>query len=257
MSGRRPLAALLAALGLLAAAAAHARAEELTVSVAISMKEAVEAVGRDFAAAHPGAVLRYNAGASGELAAQIEAGAPVDVFVSAGVRQMDALEAKGLLRPGSRRLFARNVLSVVVPAGAGAGLTGPAALLAPGVARIAIGNPRTVPVGEYAEASLRALGLWERLQPRLVLAENVRQVLEYVGRGEVDAGFVYATDVAVRPGRVREAFRPPGGSYPPILYPVAVVGGTRAPRLAAAFVDRLAGPAGRTVLARYGFLPPA
>ncbi len=114
---------------------------------------------------------------------------------------------------------------------------------------------RTVPVGEYAEESLRTFGLWERLQPRLVPAENVRQVLEYVARGEVDAGFVYATDVGVRPDGVREAFRVPEDSYRPVLYPAAVVAGTRVRPLAAAFVDLLAGPEGQAVLGRFGFLP--
>ncbi|HET7340946.1 MAG TPA: molybdate ABC transporter substrate-binding protein, partial [Methylomirabilota bacterium] len=119
-----------------------------------------------------------------------------------------------------------------------------------------IGNPRTVPVGQYAEASLRALGLWERVQDRLVLAENVRQALDYVARGEVDAGFVYATDVGTVAGRVREAFRPPADSYAPVLYPAAVVRDTRHPREAAALLDLLAGSEARAVLARFGFQPP-
>jgi len=231
-------------------------AQELTLSVAISMKEVVEELGRAFTHARSGVLLRYNFGSSGELQKQIEAGAPVDVFISAASRQMDELEAKGLLVPATRRSFARNVLTVITPVDPRVDVAKPADLLGPRVARIAIGNPKTVPVGQYTEESLRALGLWERLQPKLILAENVRQVLEYVARGEVDAGVVYATDAAVRTGRVRKAFWPPADSYRPIVYPAAVVTGTRHPDLARAFLDLLTGTAGGAVLARFGFLVP-
>jgi molybdate transport system substrate-binding protein len=239
---------------LLAPAAA---AEELTVSVAISMKEAIEEIGRRFAQSHPGAVLRYNLGASGELQKQIEAGAPVDVFVSAGVRQMDELESRGWLLPGSRRVFARNLLTVVRPADSVLDLSRPHDLLDARVQRIVIGNPRTVPVGQYAEESLRALGLWDRLQKRLIYAENVRQALEYVARGEVDAGIVYVTDLAVRSGRVREAFRLPEDSYRPVIYPAAVVKDSRQRTLALAFVERLLAPDARATLTRLGFQLPS
>ena len=152
--------------------------------------------------------LRYNFGASGELQKQIEAGAPVDLFVSAAQRQMDELEQKELILPASRRVFARNVLVVIKPADSRLDLAKPADLLDAAGGPIVIGNPKTVPVGQYAEESLRALGLWDRLQPKLVFSENVRQALDYVARGEVDAGFVYTTDAAVRTQSVKEAFRP-------------------------------------------------
>jgi molybdate transport system substrate-binding protein len=242
-------------LTVLLAGGAPAAAQELTLSVAISMKDAVEVIGRGFAQSRPGLVLRYNVGGSGELQKQIEAGAPVDVFVSAAARQMDELEQKRLIVSGMRRAFARNVLVAVKPADSRLDLARPTDLLDPRVTRIAIGN-RTVPAGQYAEESLRALGLWERLQPKLVLAENVRQVLDYVARGEVDAGFVYATDAAARPGPVREAFRPSEDTYRPVVYPAAVVAASRQPALAAAFVETLAGPDARAVLQRLGFLPP-
>lgn len=244
------------AVALLLASASSLRAEELTVSAAVSMKEAVEQVGRDFVAGRPGVELHFNFGASGELQKQIEAGAPVDVFISAGQRQMDDLRAKGLIVAASQRVFARNVLVAVKPADSALDLARPGDLLDPRVRRVVIGNPRTVPAGQYAEESLRALGLWERLQPKLVFAENVRQALDYVVRGEVDAGFVYATDAAVRRGGVREAFRPSEDTYRPILYPVAAVAGTRHAALAQAFVEHLAGPGARATLGRLGFQPP-
>ena len=122
--------------------------------------------------------------------------------------------------------------------------------------RIVVGNPKTVPAGQYAEESLRALGLWERLQPKLVFAENVRQALDYVARGEVDAGFVYTTDAATRRGRVAEAFRPGEDTYRPITYPAAVVKDSKHAGLARAFVDLLVSREGQAVLARLGFQAP-
>src|SRR6266446_9965942 len=189
-----PIVVRVAALVLVLATVGVARAQEVTLSVAISMKEAVEELGRGFTAARPSVTLRYNFGSSGELQKQIEAGAPVDLFISAAQRQMDELEQKGLLSTASRRVFARNVLTVIKPAGSALDISKPADLVDPKVQRIVIGNPKTVPVGQYAEESLRSLGLWEKVQPKLVLAENVRQALDYVARGEVEAGFVYTTD---------------------------------------------------------------
>lgn len=234
--------------------AAPAAGPELTLSVAVSMKEAVEQVGRLFTTAHPGVTLRYNFAASGELQKQIEAGAPVDVFVSAAARQMDELEARRLIAPASRRMFARNVLVAIAPTAAALDLSTPSALTDARVTRIAIGHPKSVPVGQYTEESLRALGLWDRVRGKLVYAENARQVLDYVNRGEVDAGFVYATDAALRAGRVKEVFRPAQDTYGPVIYPAAVVASSRQPALARAFIALLAGPEGQAVLRRLGFI---
>lgn len=253
---RRAVRLLVAAALTAAAVTPAAAAQELTFSVAISMKEAIETLGRSFTARQPGVTLRYNLGASGDLQKQIEAGAPIDVFVSAATRQMDELERKGLILSDTRRAFARNVLVVVKPADSGRDLTAVIDLLDPRVTRVAIGNPKTVPAGQYAQESLRAVGIWERLGPKLVFGENVRQVLEYVARGEVDAGFVYATDVAAAGPRVRAAFRPGEETYPSVVYAVAVVASSRQVALARAFVDLLTGAEGQTVLQRLGFQPP-
>src|SRR5215472_15564702 len=156
--------------------ASGARAQEVTLSVAISLKEVTEDLGRTYMAAHPGVTLRYNFGASGDLQKQIEAGAPVDVFLSAAQRQMDDLEKQKLIIASTRRAFARNVLVAVKPADSTLDISKANDLLEARVVHIAMGNPKTVPAGQYAEESLRALGLWERVQPKLVFAENVRQV---------------------------------------------------------------------------------
>ncbi len=237
-------------------APAQASAEEMILSVAVSMKEAVEEVGRTFASSRPGLVLRYNFGSSGDLQKQIEAGAPVDIFISAAQRQMDELEKGGFIVPASRRVFARNVLIVIKPADSRIDITRPGDLLDARVRRIVIGNPKTVPVGQYSEESLRALGLWERVQPKLVFSENVRQALDYVVRGEADAGFVYSTDAATRAANVKEAFRPPEDTYRPVVYPAAVVATSRQRALAQSFLDLLTGRDGQATLARLGFQPP-
>jgi molybdate transport system substrate-binding protein len=169
---------------------------------------------------------------------------------------MDELERKGLILPETRRVFARNLLVVVKPADSRLDLTAVADLLDPRVTRVAIGNPKTVPAGQYAQESLRAVGLWERLGPKLILAENVRQVLEYVARGEVEAGFVYATDVPAAGPRVRTAFQPGEDTYPAVVYPVAVVAGSRQVAVARALVELVAGAEGQAVLRRLGFQPP-
>jgi molybdate transport system substrate-binding protein len=242
---------------LTSAGVSAATAQELILSVAVSMKEAVEEVGRRFVAQHPGLTLRYNFGASGELQKQIEAGAPVDVFISAATRQMDELERGEMIIPASRRVFARNVLVAVKPADLPLDLPGPSDLLNRRVQRIALGNPKTVPAGQYAEESLRALGLWDRLQPRMVFGENVRQVLDYVSRGEVQVGVVYATDALTRTGQVRLAFALPEDTHRPIVYPAAVVKASRHPDLSQAFIDLLVGREGQLVLRRLGFELPA
>ena len=219
-------------------------AQDVTLSVAVSSKEATEELGRGFMAARPGVTLRYNFGASGDLQKQIEAGAPIDLFLSAAQRQMDELEKQNLIVAASRRAFARNALVVIKPADSRVDITKPADLLEARVGRIVIGSPKTVPAGQYAEESLRALGLWDRLQPKLVFSENVRQALDYVARGEVDAGFVYTTDAASRAQGVKEAFRPPDDSYRPVIYPGAVVAASKQAALAPG-LPRPAGQPGR------------
>ena len=212
---------------LLLAVVSPAHAQEVTLSVAISMKDVVEELGRGFMAARPGVTLRYNFGSSGELQKQIEAGAPVDLFISAAQRQMDELEKKGLVAAATRRVFSRNALTVIKPADSKIDIVKPGDLLDPRITKIVVGNPKTVPAGQYAEESLKALGLWDKVQPKLVFSENVRQALDYVARGEVDAGFVYTTDAATRGQQVKEGFRPAEDTYQPVLYPVAVVAASR------------------------------
>jgi molybdate transport system substrate-binding protein len=244
----------LAAAGLLSLAA---QASEVTVSAAASLTNAFRDIAPLFEAAHPGTQVRLNFGASGAMLVQMAQGAPVDVFASADADRMDQAVARNLVRPETRRDFASNTLVLVVPA---AGSRGAAALTTltdlarPEVKRIALGLPASVPAGSYARSALEAGRLWNTLARRTIGANNVRQVLDYVARGEVDAGFVYATDALLMPDRVKVAFTVP--TPKPILYPVAVLAKAPNPTGATQFVDFLFTPAAQAVLARHGFGKP-
>ncbi len=198
--------------------------------------------------------MQLNAGGSGILAQQIRRGAPADVLVSASSDEIERLTNEGLLRADSRRTIAANRLVLVLPTGTRAP-TRLAEIVEPRFERIVIGNPKTAPVGRYARELLEALELWEPLASRLVLAENARQAVEYVARGEVTAGLVYATDAALVEGKLQAALPVPGGVGPAIVYEAAVVASSSRPRLAQAFVDSLGTDTARQVLGRHGFSP--
>ena len=227
----------------------------LTVSAAASLREAVTEIDSLYGAEHPDVRVRANFGASGALRQQIEQGAPVDVFISASERHVDALQQAGRIDPRSRRVLAGNTLVLVVPASSPSPPVDFRALAGPTVKRVAIGAPASVPAGEYAEQVLRALGIAEAVAPKAVYAQNVRQVLAYVESGEVDAGIVYATDAKVSP-RVRVAAAAPAGTHGPIAYPIALVTPAAHEAQARAYAAYLLGPRGREVLARRGFTLP-
>ncbi len=240
--------------GLLAVLSLAAHAGEVTVSAAASLTNAFKEIAPLFEAAHPGAKLQLNFGASGALLAQIAKGAPVDVFVSADQETMDQAQAQGLVKPAQRRDVVSNTLVVIVPAAAAKVPATLADLNQPAFARIAIGLPASVPVGRYTKGVLEAANLWTPIEAKMIGASSVRQALDYVARAEVDAGFVYATDAAIMPDRVKVAFTVP--TKTPILYPVAALAGAPNPAEAAKFVDFLFTPPAQAVLARYGFGKP-
>ncbi len=234
---------------------APARAAELTVSAASSLTHAFSELGLAFQAAHPGHQVRFNHGASGALLQQIvKGGAPVDVFASADQETMDQAQQHGLLQPGTRRDFVSNALVVVVPATGARPVAALGDLAQPTFARVAIGLPASVPVGRYTKGVLESAGLWTAIEPKMVGANNVRQALDYVARGEVDAGFVYATDAALMPDKVKVALNVP--TRTPIRYPVAAIAASPHPAAAKAFVDYLSSPPAQAILAKYGFGRP-
>ena len=246
----RPLAivvVLAAALG----ASRDAPAQEIVVAAAASLQNAMREIGTAYQAAHPGATLRFSFAASGTLLAQIMQGAPIDVFASADTDTMERAQRRQLVAAGSRVDFATNELVLVSPRARAAPLRSLADLAQPGVRRIALGSPATVPAGQYARAALERAGLWDTLAPKRVYAENVRQSLHYVSRGEVDAAFVYRTDALLDAATVRIDFAV--ATDTPVRYPIARVAASRHAQAATQFIGFVTGPAGRAVLARQGF----
>lgn len=230
-----------------------AQAAELIVCAAASLTNALREVGKRFEASNPGNTVVFNFASSDVLLAQIAKGAPADVLATADVESMDRAQKQGLLAPGTRRVLLGNKLALIAPAGASLPLTGLASLDNAAVRRIAIGNPASVPAGRYARAAIEKAGMWSNLEPRLILAQTVRQALDYVARGEVDAGLVYATDANIMADKVRILAEIP--TTTPIVYPVALIDGTRNRTLAEAFMKTLLSPQAQGVFKRYGFSP--
>jgi len=231
---------------------APAAANELVVSAAVSLKDAFNEMAR-IQEQRTGVKIRFNFGASGALQKQIEAGAPADIFASAGAKQMDELAAKNLIIPASRKDFVRNVLVLIQPPN-GPPLSSFTDLTKPEVKKLAIGNPRTVPAGQYTEQTFTKLKLLPEIQARLIYAEDVRQVLDYVVRGEVDAGVVYSSDALTGGGHVRIVARAPEEAHDPILYPIAIVRESQRADPAQKFIDLVLSQEGQNILAKYGFV---
>jgi len=229
-------------------------AADLTVCATASLTNAFKELGPAFEAQNPGTAVVFNFAASDALLAQIVKGAPADVFASADQETMDRADAQKVLAAGSRRNFVSNSLVLIVPSDSALGIKAMADLQLAEVRRIAIGNPASVPVGRYTKGALEAARLWAAVEPKAIMAQSVRQALDYVARGEVEAGFVYATDAAIMKTKVKVVATVP--TQTSIIYPVAAVAGAPNPDAARKFIDFLLAPAAQAVLARHGFGKP-
>lgn len=229
-------------------------AGEITVSAAASLTNAFKDIAQSFEAQNSGTKVRLNFGASGALLQQIEKGAPVDVFASADQETMDQATQKNLIVSVSRRDFARNTLVLVVPSDSRLKLHHLGDLTQAGVTKVAIGNPASVPVGRYTRSALETANLWTAVNAKAINTQNVRQSLDYVARGEVEAGFVYATDAAIMPNKVKVAFTVPLKQS--IHYPIAVASDSGSRSEAQSFVNFVLSPNGQAILSRYGFSKP-
>jgi molybdate transport system substrate-binding protein len=233
----------------------------LTVFAAASLRDVL----RDLA--HPaseacGAGILPNLGSSFDLARQILAGAPADVFLSSDEAELDRLEAAGLLVPGTRRFLATNQLVVIAPAPSPPEILAlfaepfdPARLADPRIRRLSIGDPRTVPAGRYAKTWLKSKGLFDALSGRVLPALDVRAALAAVESGACEAGIVYRTDAARSP-RVRVVHAVPRTEGPPIRYAAAVIAGRPWRKEARAFLDFLGTNAAVEAFGKQGFGPP-
>jgi molybdate transport system substrate-binding protein len=228
-------------------------AQEIIVSAAVSLKNVFEEIGKILEERHPGTKVRFNFGASGDLARQIEAGAPVDVFASAAQKDMDIIDQKGLIASGTRMNFAGNSVVLVTSGMSRIRMELFEDLRKTEVKKIVIANPKSVPAGRYAEEVLKYFHLWEAVENKLVFAEHVRQALDYVARNEVDAAMVYSTDAMIRPKEVRIITKAPDKSHQPIVYPVGIVKGSKNQSLAKEFITLVLSTEGKNLLRKYGF----
>jgi len=235
-------------------AAPSAFAADLVVSAAASLTNVFKTLAEQYEKVHPDTKVVLNFGASDVLMQQIVRGAPADVFASADQDAMNKAEAEKVIQPASRKDFAANQVVLIVPTGSKLGIGALRDLTRADVKRVAYGNPSSVPVGRYTKGALEAENLWEAVSAKGVPAQNVRQSLDYVARGEVDAGFVFATDAAIMPDKVKVAVRVPNRT--PVTYPIAITTQTKQPTQAASFVQYVLSPDGQAVLAKYGFQKP-
>lgn len=226
---------------------------EIRFSAGISLKNAFEEIGKAFEGKHPGTKIRFNFGASGDLVRQIQGGAPVDAFASAAQKDMDEIDQKGLVMSGTKVNFAGNSMVLVKSRLSRIRTETFEDLRKSEVSKIAIGNPKSVPAGRYAQEILRGLHLWELVKEKLVFAEHARQVLDYVARNEVDAAIVYSTDALLRSKEISVLMKAPAEAHQPITYPIAVVKGSKNLPLAKEFIAFVLSVEGSHILKKYGF----
>ncbi len=229
-------------------------ADTITVSAAISLKESLTDIRKLYETS--GDTLVFNFDASGKLAAQIQQGAPVDLFISADDQQMDKLQKDKQIDTATRRVLVTNTLVLIAAADekqAPADFTG---LATTGDRKIAIGEPKTVPAGRYAMQTLQKLQLDQNLKPRLVYGQSVREVLTLVQRDEVVAGLVYGTDAKAAGDTVKVIAIADATLHDPIEYPAAVVSATNHDAAAKRFLEFLSGTSAHEVFARRGFSFP-
>jgi len=244
------------ALGLVLAAGSGARAQPvapaITVYAASDLDMAFREIKPIFEKA-TGTRVTLVMGSTGNLAKQIEHGAPADVFFAANASFVDDLQTAGAVIPQTRALYAQGRIVLATPTKPTVVVRELADLLKPEVRRVAIANPAHAPYGRAAQEALESAGVWERLKPKLVYGENIRHTLQFVETGAVEAGIV-ALSVAGVPD-VRYVPIDPK-LHKPLNQVAAVVKRSARPELGVAFIQFLNGPEGRPIMKRYGFFLP-
>jgi molybdate transport system substrate-binding protein len=232
------------------AGAGEVAPQPITVCAAISLTDALEAIGREYAASGGGPV-RFNFASSNTLARQLVNGAPADLFISADEAQMDVTASAGVIDVSTRVNLLGNRLAIVTRHG-GLSIAGARDLMQPAIRRIAIGDPAAVPAGVYARRYLENQRVWDSVQPRIVPVANVRAALASVTNGSVDAAIVYQSDTV---GVDVQAVIVDGPGAPNIVYPAAIVKSSQNREQAQRFFAFLREPEAAKVFARYKFTP--
>ncbi|MBE9059831.1 molybdate ABC transporter substrate-binding protein [cf. Phormidesmis sp. LEGE 11477] len=231
-------------------------ATTLTVSAAASLQDALDAIAPQFSQAYPNITIEYNFGSSGALQQQIEQGAPADIFFSAATEKMDKLAAKRLINPASRRDVLANSLVLIAPVDSQLAITElsqlESAKINPLIDRLAVGEFRSVPAGQYAQQALKSFQMLEPLQSKFVFGNTVRNVLGAVESGNAELGIVYATDAALSE-KVKVLSTVPPQSHSPIVYPIAAVEGIAEPDVAQTFIDFLLSEQIQSTFVEFGF----
>lgn len=229
------------------------QAGELMVSAAASLNQAFTEIAREYELTNPDTQVVLNFAASGLLLQQVAKGAPVDVLAVADQQTMDAAQQQKLIAEHTRADFAGNALVLVVPKASTIALNNLNDLQGKAISRIAIGNPDAVPAGRYAQSALETAGLWSVLQERLISTQNVRQALAYAAGNEVEAAFVYRSDISAAVDKVREVFEVP--LQAPVLYPLATVRSSQNQVEAQRFENFVRSSQGQKILRSHGFVP--
>jgi molybdate transport system substrate-binding protein len=225
---------------------------ELTISAAASLTDAMEEIKTAYTQDRANVSITYNFDSSGSLQQQIEQGADVDVFVSAAVKQMNALKDKGLIVEDTRKDFLENKIVLIVP-GDSTAVTGFEDLSTDKVKQVGLGELKSVPAGQYAEEVLTSLGLIDSVKPKAIYGKNVKEVLTWVETGNADAGIVYETDAKIS-DKVKVAARAPEGSHSPVYYPAAVIKATKNEEAARDFINFLYSGEAKPIFEKYGFV---
>lgn len=227
-------------------------ADEILVSAAASLTDVLNEIGKGYQLKSKNPV-KFNYGPSSGLARQIDEGAPADIFFSADLPQMDNLDKKGRLEPGTRKNLLSNQLVIIVPADSKLAIASPKDLSKAGIKRIALAEPSSVPVGVYTSNYLADEGLWDQLKAKVVPVQDVRAALAVVESGNVEAGFVYKTDAAVSK-KVKIVYEVPVDKGPKITYPVAIVKDSKRKDAARDFMSYVQSPTAKGTFKKYGFV---
>ena len=236
----------------LLATVSNLKADEVEVFAAASLTDALKEISANYEKASGDKII-FNFAASSTLAMQIKAGAPADIFFSADEAKMDDLAKQNLIVKESRKDLLSNSLVIVVPADSSLSLTSAAQLADPKIQKIALGQPQSVPAGVYATEYLQKIGIWDKVEARVIPTESVRAALAAVETGNVDAGIVYKSD-ALHSKKVKVAYEVPVAEGPVITYPAALVQGSKNSAAAKKFLDYLGEPDSLKTFEKYGFI---
>jgi molybdate transport system substrate-binding protein len=223
----------------------------ITIAAAISLKDSLQEIKTIYQQNHPEIQITYNFGSSGSLQQQIEQGAPIDIFISASKKQMDALESKNLLLTESRNILVTNQL-VLITQKDEKNVQNFADLTKTELVKIALGEPKSVPAGQYGEQVLKYYKIYDQIKSKLIYSKDVRQILTYVETNNVNAGLVYITD-AKTSNQVRIVATAPPNSHVPIIYPLAVLKDSKNIKNAQELNNFLLGAIAQNIFKKYGF----